>query len=141
MWNISSAVKYDEPKTNNAPEGGNNALNRAFNGAQCKSFLYPFGPSIFISTLRKSYTEVETKYLQLAIGTLPTEPIAKKWKEHEARLKYIVVHYMHPLKILTSSGRLGICFRVLLCDSDIIGYIVIQEDWVSVLEFYCVTLI
>ena len=26
MWNVSSAVEYDEPRTNNASEGGNNAL-------------------------------------------------------------------------------------------------------------------
>ena len=33
MWNITSAVECDEPRTNNASEGGNNALNRAYNGS------------------------------------------------------------------------------------------------------------
>ena len=48
---------------------------------------------------------------------------AKKWRVREARLKHLVEHY-NPLINLISSGRLDICFRVLLCDSDIIIYIV-----------------
>ena len=30
LWNISSAVEYNEPGTNNTSEEGNNALNSAF---------------------------------------------------------------------------------------------------------------
>ena len=39
MWNISSAVEYDEPRTNNASEGGNNALNRAFNASHTSMWI------------------------------------------------------------------------------------------------------
>ena len=30
MWNVSSAVEYEEPRTNNTSEGGNNGLARMF---------------------------------------------------------------------------------------------------------------
>ena len=48
MWNVTSAVEYDEPRTNNASEGGNNALNRAFKAAHPSlwTFLTNFGSSM-----------------------------------------------------------------------------------------------
>ena len=59
MWNISSAAEYDEPRTNNASEGGNNTLNMAFNASHPSMWT-------FISSLRKFHAEVETKLCLLA---------------------------------------------------------------------------
>ena len=86
MWNISSAVEYDEPRTNNASEGGNNALNRAFNASHPSMWT-------FISTLRKFHAEAETKYQQISVGTATSEPSAKRWRVREARLKHVVESY------------------------------------------------
>ena len=92
MWNISSAVEYDEPRTNNASEGGNNALNRAFNASH---------PSMrtFISTLRKFHAEVETKYQQMSVGTATSE----------ARIKHIVESY-NPADKLDFLRKIGYLF-------------------------------
>ena len=83
MWNISSAVEYDEPRTNNASEGGNNALNRAFNASHPSMWT-------FISTLRKFHAEVETEYQQISVCTATSEPVAKIWRVREARIKHVV---------------------------------------------------
>ena len=73
LWNINSAVEYDEPRTNNASEGGNNAINAAFSSTH---------PSIwvFIETLSKFHSETELKYLQMAAGGQPTERPKKQWR-------------------------------------------------------------
>ena len=62
MWNVTSALEYDEPRTKNASEWGKNALNRAFKAVH-------FSLWTFLTKLRKFHAEVETKYLQLAVGT------------------------------------------------------------------------
>ena len=76
LWNINSAVEYDEPRTNNASEGGNNALSSAFSSSH---------PSIwaFIETLQSFHSETELKYLQLAAGCQPTGRPKKKWRVRE----------------------------------------------------------
>ena len=86
LWNISSAVEYDEPRTNNASEGGNNALNAAFSSTH---------PSIwvFIETLSKFHSETELKYLQISAGGQPTERPKKQWRVREEKLKRLVANY------------------------------------------------
>ena len=67
---LSSAVEYDKPRTSNASEGGNNALNRAFNTAHPSMWT-------FISTLRKFPAEVEIKYQHMSVGTVTSEPVPR----------------------------------------------------------------
>ena len=83
VWKISSAVEYDEPRTSNASEGGNNALNRASNSSHPSMWT-------FISTLRKFHSEVETKYQQMSDDTATSEPVAKRWRVRKARIKHVV---------------------------------------------------
>ena len=61
LWNINSAVEYDEPRTNKASEEGNNAINAAFSSTH---------PSIwvFIETLSKLHSETELKHIQMVAG-------------------------------------------------------------------------
>ena len=108
MWNVSSAVEYDEQRTNNASEGGNNALNRAFNSSH---------PTLwsFISTLRKFHAEVETQVLQIAVGTQPCEPVAKKWKVRDARIKHLVDGY-NPAQKLEFIRKIGYLHWICVCD-------------------------
>ena len=86
LWNISSAVEYDEPRTNNASGGGKNALNRAFNAS------HPLMRT-FISTLRNFHAEVETKYQQMSVDTATSEPVAKRWRVREAKINHVVESY------------------------------------------------
>ena len=92
LWNINSAVEYDEPRTNNASEGGNNAINAAFSSTH---------PSIwvFIETLSKFHSETELKYLQMAAGGQPTERPKKQWRVREEKLKRLVANYDPNAKI------------------------------------------
>ena len=93
LWNINSAVEYDEPPTNNASEGGNNAINAAFSSTH---------PSIwvFIETLSKFHSETELKYLQMAAGGQPTERPKKQWRVREEKLKRLVANYDPNAKIV-----------------------------------------
>ena len=86
MWNVSTAVEYDEPRTNNSSEGGNNGLARMFNSQH---------PSLwtFIDGLRAFHAEQEMKYQQLSQGESPNEPQRKKWREREAKLRMLVDNY------------------------------------------------
>ena len=112
MGNITSAVENDEPRTNNASEGGNNALNRAFNASH---------PSMWTSTLRKSHAEVETKYQQMSVGTATSEPVSKRWRVREARIKHVVESY-NPVDKLDFLSKIGYLFWIysfditVLCD-------------------------
>ena len=76
------------PGRENASEWGNNVLNtnRAFKAAH---------PSLwtFLTKLRKFHAEVETKYLQVAVGTTPSQPVPKKWRIREGRLKHLADNY------------------------------------------------
>ena len=100
MGNITSAVENDEPRTNNASEGGINALNRAF---------YASHPSMWTSTLRKSHAEVETKYQQMSVGTATSEPVSKRWTVREARIKHVVESY-NPADKLDFLSKIGYLF-------------------------------
>ena len=86
MWNVSDAVEHDQPRTNNASEGGNNALNRAFDASHPTLWT-------FISTLRKFHAEAETKHLQISLGTAPSQPVAKKWKVRDEKIKILMNNY------------------------------------------------
>ena len=86
LWNVNSAVEYDEPRSNNASEGGNNALAAAFSSTH---------PSIwvFIETLSNFQSETELKYLQIAAGGQATEKPKKQWRIREEKLKRLVSNY------------------------------------------------
>ena len=86
MWNVFDAVEHDQPRTNNASEGGNNALNRAFDASRPTLWT-------FISTLRKFHAEAETKHLQISLGTAPSQPVAKKWKVRDEKIKILMNNY------------------------------------------------
>ena len=81
MWNVSNAVEHDQPRTNNASEGGN----RAFNASHPTLWT-------FIATLRKFHAEAETKY-QISLGTEPSQPVAKKWKVRDEKIKILMNNY------------------------------------------------
>ena len=102
MWNISSAVEYDEPRTNNASEGGNTALNRAFSASHPSMWT-------FISTLRKFHSWVETKYQQTSVGTATLEPVAERWRVRKARIKHVVESY-NPADKLDFLRKIGYLF-------------------------------
>ena len=86
MWNVSDAVEHNQPRTNNASEGGNNALNRAFHASHPTLWT-------FISTLRKFHAEAEAKHLQISLGTAPSQPVAKKWKIRDEKIKILMNNY------------------------------------------------
>ena len=83
-------------------EVGNNALNRAFKAAHPSQWT-------FITQLRKFHAEVETKYLQLAVGTMPSQPVAKKWRVRDGRLKRLVDNY-NPSEKLDFIRKIGYMF-------------------------------
>ena len=72
MWNVSTAVEYEEPRTNNASEGDDNGLARMFNSQH---------PSLwtFIDGLLAVHAEQEIKFQQLSQGVSPNEPQRRKW--------------------------------------------------------------
>ena len=102
MWNMSSAVDYDEPRTNNASEGGNNSLASAFSSAH---------PTIwtFIDNLKEFHAEIELKYIQISQGQSPNEPQRKKWREREADILRHVRTYT-PSTMLIFMRRIGLKF-------------------------------
>ena len=85
-WNVSSAVEYNEPRTNNVSEGGNNALGHAFKSAHPQIWT-------FVDGLKSFHAEIEQKYLHKDSGRQVNEPIKVKWREREATLKRIVDNY------------------------------------------------
>ena len=76
IWNVSSAVEYEEPWTNNVMEGGNNALARMFSSSHPSMWM-------FIKGLLSYHSKQELKYEQLAQGIVPNEPQRRKWRERE----------------------------------------------------------
>ena len=70
MWNMSSAV-HEEPRTNNASEGGNNSLASAFSSSHPKIW-------VFIESLKNFHAEMELKYFQLSRGIAPNERQRKR---------------------------------------------------------------
>ena len=100
MWNVSSAVEYEEPRTNNASEGSNNGLARHFSTKH---------PDIwkFIDGLRLFHSEQEMKFNQLSEGIIPNEPQRKNRRELEAKLKEKVDNYdpSRKLEFIQSIGN------------------------------------
>ena len=86
MWNVNAAVNYEEPRTNNASEGGNNAMKRHF---KCDH------PTIwkFIDCLRIFHAEVETKLEQLAQGHTVNAPRRLRWRKREQQIQKDVEEY------------------------------------------------
>lgn len=102
MWNVSSAVEYEEPRTNNASEGGNNGLARMFKSQH---------PTIwtFIEGLLSFHSEQEMKFLQLDQGGNPNEPQKRKWREREEKLRRLVDEY-DPCEMLKFIQTIGYNF-------------------------------
>ena len=86
MWNMSSAVDYEEPRTNNGSEGGNNSLASAFSSSHPTIW-------VFIESLKNFHAEMELKYCQLSRGMAPNEPQRKRWRLREQDLQDYVARY------------------------------------------------
>ena len=99
LWNINAAVEYNEPRTNNASEGGNTALSNAFSSNHPTIW-------VFIETLAKFHTETETKYLQIASGGNPAEKARRKWRIREQKLRNLVQNY-NPARRLDFCREIG----------------------------------
>ena len=83
---MSAAVEYDEPRTNNASEGGNKSLAAAFSSKHPTIW-------IFIRQLLAFHAEMELKYSQMSQGVAPNEQQRRKWQEQERRLNDLADNY------------------------------------------------
>lgn len=84
-WNVNAAVEYGDPRTNNASEGGNNALNNATCATK---------PTIWalIKTLRKVNAKKETLFLQIQ-QKCHISNRKKKWEQRDAKIRNMVENY------------------------------------------------